>query len=78
MRNLLLVSHCPSPNTVALRDAVIRGITHPGIEQVELRSLAPLDAGPADLLWADALILGTTENFGYMAGRIKDFFERCY
>ena len=40
--------------------------------------MAPLDAGPDDVLACDALLLGTTENFGYMAGRIKDFFERIY
>lgn len=78
MHNLLLVSHCPSANTAKLRDAVIRGVEHPDISGVTLRSLAPLDAGAEDVLWADALILGTTENFGYMAGRIKDFFERIY
>ncbi len=78
MPNLLLVSHCPSANTEALRDAVVEGIRHPDIEGVSLRSLAPLDAGPDDVLWADAIVLGTTENFGYMAGRIKDFFERVY
>lgn len=78
MPNLLLVSHCPSPNTEALRDAVIEGIRHPEIEGVTLRSLSPLDAKPDDVLWADGIILGSTENFGSMAGRIKDFFERIY
>ena len=31
-----------------------------------------------DLLAADALIIGTTENIGYMAGATKDMFDRCY
>lgn len=38
----------------------------------------PLDAGPEEVLWANALVLGTTENFGYMSGLIKDFLERIY
>lgn len=78
MPNLLLVSHCPSLNTEALRDAVVEGVRHPDIGDVILRSLAPLDADADDVRWADGIILGTTENFGYMAGRIKDFFERIY
>ena len=78
MPNLLLISHCPSLNTEALRDAVIEGVRHPDISEVTLRSLAPLDADADDVRWADGIILGTTENFGYMAGRIKDFFERIY
>lgn len=77
-RKLLMVSHCPSENTRRLRDAVVKGIEHPDIDNVELRSLAPLEAGPEDVMWADAVIIGTTENFGYMAGLIKDFLERIY
>jgi multimeric flavodoxin WrbA len=36
------------------------------------------DAGVAELLAADALIVATSENFGGMAGIVKDFLERTY
>jgi len=38
----------------------------------------PLDANADDVLEADGLLLGTTENFGSMSGLIKDFMERIY
>ena len=31
-----------------------------------------------DLLNCDALALGSPENFGYMAGALKDFFDRTF
>ena len=78
MPQLLIVSHVPSANTRAMTDAVIKGATHEDIAGVELRALAPRDAEADDVLWADGILLGTTENFGYMSGAIKDFFERIY
>ncbi len=39
---------------------------------------APLETGPDQVLRARGLILGTTENFGYMSGAMKDFFDRIY
>jgi len=77
-RQLLLVAHAPSPNTSRLRDAVMDGARAPDISGVGVRWVAPLEAGPADVLTADAIILGTTENLGYMSGALKDFFDRSY
>ncbi|PRB81300.1 flavodoxin family protein [Pseudomonas sp. MYb185] len=77
-KQLLVVAHAPSDNTRKLVDAVLRGATSPDIENVSTRWVAPLQATPEDVLQADAIILGTTENLGYMSGALKDFFDRCY
>ena len=47
-------------------------------DNVTVRSLSPLEASAEDIEWCDGILIGTTENFGYMAGLIKDFFERVY
>jgi multimeric flavodoxin WrbA len=75
---LLIVAHAPSANTKRLTEAVIRGAQHPDIDGVTVRWVPPLEATAADLLEADALILGTTANFGYMSGALKDWFDRIY
>jgi len=77
-KNLLVVAHTPSSNTQALCEAVLRGAGHPDIDNVEVRHVPPLQAQPDDVLWAHAILLGTTENFGYMSGALKDFFDRIY
>ena len=77
-KKLLVVAHAPSPNTLKLRQAVVDGARHEDIENVEVRVLAPLEAGPEDVMACDAIILGTTENLGYMSGALKDFFDRSY
>ncbi len=77
-KTLLVIGHVPSKNTRALRDAVVEGARADGIDDVDVHELSPFDAGPADVLAADAVILGTTENLGYMSGALKDFFDRIY
>lgn len=77
-KHLLIVAHNPSPNTQKLVDACLLGANHQDIEGVETKHVAPLQATPEDVFWADAMILGTTENFGYMSGALKDFFDRIY
>ena len=75
---LLIVGHVPSDNTLALRGAVEEGARHTDIGGVEVKVLSPFDTKPEDVIGADAIILGTTENLGYMSGALKDFFDRCY
>ena len=77
-KQLLIVAHAPSANTRRLVDAVLAGCADAQAETMSYRWLAPLDAGPDDVLGADAMILGTTENLGYMSGALKDFFDRSY
>lgn len=83
MKTLLIVFQSRSAKTAAMAEAVARGaraaleeagaVTEVGI----VMRRAP-DAGPDDVLGADALILGTPENFGYMSGLMKDFLERVF
>lgn len=75
-KQLRLIAHAPSPNTIALKDAVLRGAGK--VSAVTTRWTPPLEAGPEDVRSADGVILGTTENLGYMAGALKDFFDRTY
>lgn len=77
-RMLLVVAHAPSPNTEQMRDAVVAGARSPEVEGVETLVLSPFAAQPEHVLAAHAIVLGTTENLGYMSGALKDFFDRCY
>lgn len=70
--------HCPSSNTQKLRDALLQGAQHSDITEINCRITEPLQTTAEDVLWAHAIILGTTENFGYMSGAMKDFFDRVY
>ena len=78
MKTLLIVGHVPSPNTQRLRDAIQRGACGLDLPGIAVRTLSPFDTGPGDVKAAAAIVLGTTENLGYMSGALKDFFDRCY
>ncbi|MFK7859099.1 MAG: flavodoxin family protein [Granulosicoccus sp.] len=61
-----------------MSEAVVRGAGNHEVANVDTRCISPLDTGPEDIKTAQAVIIGTTENLGYMAGLTKDFFDRCY
>ena len=77
-KNLLIIAHAPSPNTLKLKNAVLAGAKSYSLENTRIRFLPPLETNAKDILEADAIIIGTTENLGYMSGLIKDVFDRCY
>jgi len=78
VKKLLIVANVPSDNTRALAAAALRGASHEDIGGVEAVLMQPLEADAEAVLGADGIIIGTTENFAYMSGLIKDFFERIY
>lgn len=76
MRTLLIVHHTQSGRTGRLAAAVQRGAAQAaGVGIVAKRAF---DATIDDLLGCDGLLLGTPENFGFMSGALKDFFDRTY
>ena len=77
-KHLLIVFHSQSGTTTRMAEAVIRGANNTDIDGVEVRAKPALEADAEDLLWADAFILGTPENFGYMSGAMKYFLDRVY
>ena len=76
-KNVLLIHHSPSENTINLSKHVENKIDT-SIPNVNFKMLNMIEANPSNFKDIDGLIIGTTENFGYMSGLTKDFFDRCY
>ena len=77
-KTVLLIAHTPSPNTLALATAAMNSVASHDTGNVVMRRLSPFDVSVKDVSEAAAVIIGTTENIGYMAGATKDMFDRCY
>jgi len=76
VKRLLIVYHSQGGATQALAEAVWRGAQKEA--EVDARLVRAFDAGIDDLLGCDALVIATPENLGYMAGAVKDFFDRTF
>ena len=80
-RHLGVIRQSRSGSTLALSDAAVSGASDAAgttTEPVEVKVWGAFEAGPDDVLWADALLLATPAHFGYMSGALKDFFERIF
>ena len=77
-KQLFIIAHAPSDNLQRMVDAMVRGARHEDIDGVAVQVMSHLQAGPEQVLQADAIILLTPENLAYMSGAMKDFFDRSY
>ena len=78
MARLLIVHHTPSPSVHMMLEAVKAGAHDDAIKGVEVVVRAALHATASDALEADAYLLGTPANLGYISGALKHFFDEIY
>ncbi|GAB2767827.1 NAD(P)H-dependent oxidoreductase [Nocardioides salsibiostraticola] len=78
MPSLLVIHHSPTPTVRSLTDAVIAGANDDSIEGVDVVVRQALEASADDVRSADAYVLGTPANFGYMSGALKHFFDSLF
>lgn len=76
MNRILVVFHSQNGHTEKMAQAVAEGAK--AIEHTEVVLKKAGQATLADLLACSGLAIGTPENFGYMSGMIKDFFDRTF
>ena len=76
MTKILIVYHSQTGHTRQMADAVVEGAN--AIDGVKVVLKKAAEATLDDLLACDGLAVGTPENFGYISGMIKDFFDRTY
>ena len=75
MKNVLIVYHSQSGNTEAMARAIAEGAGDAGATVVLKKAV---DAVDKDLLNCDVVAIGTPNYFDYMAGMVKDFFDRAW
>ncbi|MGA2774913.1 MAG: flavodoxin domain-containing protein [Candidatus Omnitrophota bacterium] len=76
MAKVLVVYHTQTGNTEKLALAVKEGVESCAIDVILKKAS---EASLEDLLSSDGYCFGTPDYFSYMAGALKDFFDRtCY
>jgi multimeric flavodoxin WrbA len=76
MAKIIVVYYSLSGNTKAMAEAIAEGARAVSGTQVTVKT--GLDATIDDLLGCDAIAVGSPDYFSYMAGGLKDFFDRTY
>jgi multimeric flavodoxin WrbA len=74
--DLLIVFHSQTGHTEQLATAVEQGALR--VETAGVRRSRALEVTPEDLCTCKVLVLCSPEYFGYMAGAVKDLFDRTY
>ncbi len=81
MPRVLVVHHTVSPATQELLELTLTGLTDAAAAlevELEVVTSAALAASANDVLSADAILIGSPANIGYLAGATKHFFDQIY
>lgn len=78
MTTLLIVHHSPTDSVRRLTDAVAAGARDDAIEGVDVILREALEPDPDELKAADAVVLVTPANFGYMSGALKHYLDSVF
>ena len=76
MCRILIIYHSQGGHTKKMAEKIKKGVKAIGNVQAVVKKAA--DATLRDLLECNGLVIGSPEYFGYMAGMVKDFFDRTY
>ena len=76
MSDILIIFHSQGGNTEKLAKAVAQGVDETELARAILKRA--VDANAQDLKACSAVVICSPEYFGYMAGAMKDFFDRTY
>jgi multimeric flavodoxin WrbA len=76
MSDILVLFHSQTGNTERMAEAVAHGVD--AVENAHALFKRAIDTMSQDLKNCNALVVCSPEYFGYMAGAIKDFFDRTY
>lgn len=76
MTRILIVYHSQGGNTRIAADLVAKGAL--SVEGTDVQVKEGLEATIDDLLNCDGVAVGSPDYFSYMAGGLKDFFDRTY
>ncbi len=75
MARVLIIYHSQSGNTESMAKAVAAGASSAGATVVLKRAS---EANSEDIIACDVVAFGTPNYFGYMAGMVKDYFDRVW
>jgi len=76
MGKILVAYHSIGGNTQKVARAVAEGAG--GVESVEVVLKSAIEVNTEDFKSADGFALGTPDYFSYMAGMLKDMFDRVF
>ena len=76
MCRILIVYHSQWGHTKKMAESIKKGVRSIGNVKAVIKKAT--NATLRDLLECDGLVIGSPEYFGYMAGMVKDFFDRTY